>query len=81
MNKQVMFVETNKTLNPPFCWDAKEYEAHQFAKRLLMPVKFLLEAINDKGVDTIKSLCEYFEVEERIMKERLTDLGVIDSFK
>ncbi len=59
-------------------WDAQEYEANNFAGRLLMPAKFIAEAVDRKGLKTIAELAKYFKVSEQAMTYRMNNLSLSD---
>jgi Zn-dependent peptidase ImmA (M78 family) len=55
-------------------WDPKETEANRFAAELLMPRRFLLQAISQGGDLDARSLSTLFEVSEQAMTYRLAEL-------
>ncbi len=86
------FIDTKKTLNrKDSYWDTKEYEANNFAARLLMPVDLLKEYGNNiiseyktktgkNGIPVkifIDRMAELFHVSEPAMKYRLKNIGAI----
>ena len=59
--------------------DEKEYEANEFAAKLLMPENKFRQAIED-GCDTINKLAEYFKVSSSAVKYRAYKLGLIRNY-
>lgn len=88
------FIDTKKTLNrKDSYWDAKEFEANNFAAQLLMPKSLLIEVAKDvisrykaenAGKQNMpvslfkKTLADKFSVSEPAMSFRLNKLGVIN---
>lgn len=64
------FIETVK--------DKFEVEANMFAAELLMPQQAIDYAINISKMDTLKELCDFFDVSYSAMRLRLGYLDLLD---
>ena len=86
------FMDTEKTLNrKESYWDSKEYEANNFAARLLMPASLLKKHGNiiiseykqetgKKGIPVdifIEKMAKLFNVSKPAMRYRLKNIGAI----
>lgn len=58
-------------------YDPLETSANTFAAELLMPYGLVTDAIYNKGITTLESLSDYFDVSITAMNIRLTRMGII----
>lgn len=86
--KEGSFVDNQTTMSRHLSyWSIKEAEANDFAARLLMPVKHIIDAIEELLHDEseeltetilVRNLKDKFQVSEIAMKYRLSNLGILD---
>lgn len=69
-------VDTVKTIYGRH-WNKEEYDANEFANRILMPRPLIFAAIDLAGLTDLKLLADVFGVNKMIMKNRLIKLNII----
>ena len=91
-DKSIEFKDDIKNLRRSDIWDAKEYEANNFAARLLMPKSAIMDSLlkiaeeykkNERSKitldDLLESMASKFNVSKPAMKFRLKNLEIVKS--
>lgn len=73
---QVLFRDTTETFTGRV-YDPQEVEANRFAAELLMPEKYIQNAIQRDGIKTVQDLAKEFGVSASAMRWRLVNLGLL----
>lgn len=73
---QVLFRDTTETFTGRV-FDPQEVEANRFAAELLMPEKYVQNAIQRDGIKTVQDLAKEFGVSASAMRWRLVNLGLL----
>ena len=75
---QVLFRDTTETFTGRV-YDPQEVEANRFAAELLMPEKYVQNAIQRDGIKTVQDLAKQFGVSASAMRWRLVNLGLLSA--